>query len=47
MEKLGMVREARLRENVFGQGEWCDSWVYGLLRREWSATGLAGGTSRQ
>jgi RimJ/RimL family protein N-acetyltransferase len=37
MERLGMVREAHLRENAWYQGEWTDAWIYGLLRREWEA----------
>jgi RimJ/RimL family protein N-acetyltransferase len=45
MEKLGMVREGHLRENVFAQGEWCDSWVYGILRPELSAASVTGGGS--
>jgi RimJ/RimL family protein N-acetyltransferase len=39
MERLGMVREAHLRENAWYQGEWTDAWIYGLLRREWEARG--------
>ena len=35
MERLGMRREARLVENVFIKGEWCDSLIYGILDREW------------
>jgi RimJ/RimL family protein N-acetyltransferase len=37
MEKLGMRREAHFRENVFYQGEWCDTLIYALLDREWRA----------
>ncbi len=37
MEKLGMRREAALREHYLLSGEWCDELVYGLLRREWTA----------
>jgi RimJ/RimL family protein N-acetyltransferase len=37
MERLGMKREAHLRENWWLKGEWCDSWIYGLLDREWAA----------
>jgi RimJ/RimL family protein N-acetyltransferase len=32
-----MKREAHLRENWWLKGEWCDSWIYGLLDREWAA----------
>jgi RimJ/RimL family protein N-acetyltransferase len=35
MESLGMRREAHLRENFWLKGEWCDSWIYAVLDREW------------
>jgi [ribosomal protein S5]-alanine N-acetyltransferase len=35
MEKLGMRREAHLVENWWLKGEWCDSYLYALLDREW------------
>ena len=35
LEKLGFVREGTLREDCIVDGEVSDSWVYGLLRREW------------
>lgn len=35
LEKLGFVREGTLREDCIVNGEISDSWVYGLLRREW------------
>ena len=35
LEKLGFVREGALREDCVVNGEVSDSWVYGLLRREW------------
>ena len=35
LEKLGFVREGTLREDCIVNGEVSDSWVYGLLRREW------------
>ena len=35
LEKLGFVREGTLRENCIVNGEVSDSWVYGLLRRQW------------
>ena len=35
LEKLGFVREGMLREDCVVNGEVSDSWVYGLLRREW------------
>ena len=37
LEKLGFVREGTLREDCVVAGEVSDSWVYGLLRREWRA----------
>ena len=36
LEKLGFVREGTLREDCVVDGDVSDSWVYGLLRREWS-----------
>ncbi|WP_399939705.1 GNAT family N-acetyltransferase [Streptomyces sp. BBFR25] len=35
LEKIGFVREGTLREDCVVGGEVSDSWVYGLLRREW------------
>ena len=35
LEKLRFVREGKLREDCIVDGEISDSWVYGLLRREW------------
>ena len=35
LEKLGFVREGTLREDCIVDGVVSDSWVYGLLRREW------------
>ena len=35
LEKLGFVREGTLRENCVVNGDVSDSWVYGLLKREW------------
>jgi ribosomal-protein-alanine N-acetyltransferase len=35
LEKLGFVSEGTLREDCVVKGEVSDSWVYGLLRREW------------
>jgi [ribosomal protein S5]-alanine N-acetyltransferase len=36
LEKLGFVREGTLREDCVVNGEVSDSWVYGLIRREWA-----------
>jgi [ribosomal protein S5]-alanine N-acetyltransferase len=35
LEKLGFLREGTLREDCIVNGEVSDSWVYGLLRRQW------------
>jgi ribosomal-protein-alanine N-acetyltransferase len=35
LEKLGFVREGTLREDCIVDGVVSDSWVYGLIRREW------------
>jgi RimJ/RimL family protein N-acetyltransferase len=35
LEKVGFVREGMLREDCIVNGEVSDSWVFGLLRREW------------
>jgi RimJ/RimL family protein N-acetyltransferase len=37
LEKLGMRREAHLRENEWVKGEWQSELVYALLAREWRA----------
>jgi len=42
MEKLGMRREAHLRENELFKGEWSDELVYAMLDREWRAMNAAG-----
>ncbi|MFC9792900.1 GNAT family N-acetyltransferase [Streptomyces sp. NPDC127584] len=38
LEKLGFLREGTLREDCVVNGDVSDSWVFGLLRREWQAT---------
>ncbi len=35
LEKLGFKREGTLREDCIVNGEVSDSWVYGLIRRDW------------
>ncbi|MFC9558107.1 GNAT family N-acetyltransferase [Agromyces sp. NPDC056965] len=35
LEKLGFQREGTLREDCIVNGDVSDSWVYGLLRRDW------------
>lgn len=34
-ERVGMTREAHLRQDCFAKGEWTDTLVYGLLASEW------------
>jgi aminoglycoside 6'-N-acetyltransferase len=34
-EALGMRREAAYRKDEFFKGEWCDSYLYAILREEW------------
>ncbi len=34
-EKIGMRREGHLVENAFIADEWCDSYLYAILAREW------------
>ncbi|MDI3390079.1 GNAT family protein [Streptomyces sp. B-S-A8] len=41
MEKLGMRREAHFVQNEVVKEEWRDELVYGLLKREWKARGMA------
>ncbi|MGW2346440.1 GNAT family N-acetyltransferase [Streptomyces sp. NPDC001661] len=42
LEKVGFVREGTLREDCVVDGEVSDSWVYGLLRREWRPADVPG-----
>ncbi|WP_433060615.1 GNAT family N-acetyltransferase [Dactylosporangium sp. CS-033363] len=42
LEKLGFVREGTLREDCVVNGEVSDSWVYGLLERDWSGANTGG-----
>ncbi|MBH8562618.1 GNAT family N-acetyltransferase [Nostoc sp. CENA67] len=35
MERLGMRREAHLKQSIFIQGAWRDEYIYALLRDEW------------
>jgi RimJ/RimL family protein N-acetyltransferase len=39
MERLGMRREAHLRENELVKGEWCDELIYAMLASEWESSG--------
>lgn len=36
-ERLGMTREAHLRDSVWMHGEWCDTLIYGKLASEHAA----------
>jgi [ribosomal protein S5]-alanine N-acetyltransferase len=36
LDKLGMQREGRLRENLLAHGAWTDSVVWAILDREWN-----------
>jgi RimJ/RimL family protein N-acetyltransferase len=38
MERLGMRREAHLRENEIVKGEWTDEIVYAMLEDEWKSS---------
>lgn len=40
LEKLGFVLEGTLREDCIVNGEVSDSWVFGLLRRDWESSKL-------
>jgi RimJ/RimL family protein N-acetyltransferase len=44
LKKLGFVREGTLREDCVVNGEVSDSWVFGLLRREWRPMSAPGPT---
>lgn len=35
LERIGMRREAHYQQNVFINGEWCDEYLYAVLRSEW------------
>ncbi|GGZ89927.1 hypothetical protein AUW26_26610 [Streptomyces sp. CC71] len=43
LEKLGFALEGTLREDCVVNGDVSDSWVYGLLGREWQPTCATGG----
>jgi RimJ/RimL family protein N-acetyltransferase len=43
MERLGLRREAHLREHVFIKGEWAEELVYAQLEEEWRARWGMGG----
>lgn len=35
LERTGLRREGRFVENAFYKGEWCDEYLYAILRKEW------------
>ncbi|MFB9990978.1 GNAT family N-acetyltransferase [Deinococcus oregonensis] len=35
-ERLGMQREAHLRQNWWSKGEWTDTLIYGILAADWA-----------
>ncbi len=35
MEKLGLRREGHMVQNCFVRGEWCDEYLYALLKQDW------------
>jgi RimJ/RimL family protein N-acetyltransferase len=37
MERIGMRREAHLREHLWQRGAWRDSFLYAILENEWKA----------
>jgi len=43
MERMGMRREAHLRENEFVKGEWADELIYAMLEGEWHAKASSAG----
>jgi aminoglycoside 6'-N-acetyltransferase len=36
-KKLGMRKEAEQREVEFFKGEWCDMWIYAILKSDFEA----------
>lgn len=42
LEKVGFEREGTLREDCVVNGVVSDSWVYGLLRRQWQPSSVPG-----
>jgi RimJ/RimL family protein N-acetyltransferase len=35
LERVGMRREGHLIRSTWAKGEWCNSFLYGMLREEW------------
>ncbi|HEY3281292.1 MAG TPA: GNAT family N-acetyltransferase [Armatimonadota bacterium] len=44
LEKLGMRREGHLIENDWRDGQWCHTFLYALLSREWESLSAAAQT---
>ena len=42
LERVGMRKEAHLRESVWNKGEWADDLIYAILEREWGSRGQSG-----
>jgi RimJ/RimL family protein N-acetyltransferase len=42
MDRLGMTREAQLRDAAFRDGRWFDVLIYGILAAEWQSVGTDG-----
>ncbi|MFB7652992.1 MULTISPECIES: GNAT family N-acetyltransferase [unclassified Streptomyces] len=40
LEKMGFMREGTLREQCVVNGEVSDTWVFGLIRREWRPSAM-------
>ena len=38
LDRLGLRREAHLRENEFVEGAWTDELIYAILADEWRAS---------
>lgn len=41
LERIGMRREAQFIQHAWYKGEWCDEYLYAMLRSEWLAAGRA------
>ncbi|RWZ55267.1 N-acetyltransferase [Halobacillus fulvus] len=35
LERVGMVKEGTLRQDMYVKGRWCDNNVFGMLKEEW------------
>jgi RimJ/RimL family protein N-acetyltransferase len=42
LEKLGMQREGRLRENEYFKGRWWDTMIFAVLESEWKGGRASG-----